>query len=76
MDITAIVNLVTEVIKTLGFPVAVAAYCFHLLEKERVDHKEEVDALREAINNTTVQLTQALNNNTLVMQRVLDKLSA
>lgn len=56
-------NAVITTIQAVGFPIAacVALY-FHMIHQD-ADHKEEVNQLREAINN-----------NTEVMQRLIDKL--
>lgn len=56
---------IISLISTLGFPAACAVAMFVMLEKERAAHKEESD-----------KWTEALHNNTLVMQRILDKLDA
>lgn len=60
MSVQEIANLINNV----GFPICVVLIAFWYINKEREDHKEETNNLREAINN-----------NTLVMQQLLDKLS-
>lgn len=45
------------------FPVAVCIYLFYMMQKLGEDHKEEVATLREA-----------LVNNTLVLQKLVDKM--
>lgn len=52
---------IAQLISTLGFPIAVCVYMFYSQEKERETHKEE-----------TAKLTEALNNNTLVIQSLKD----
>ena len=59
MDINAVTTLITSV----GFPIAVCLVCFWYINKMQEQHKEE-----------TKQLAGALNNNTLVMQKLVDKL--
>lgn len=59
MDINAIIQIISGV----GFPVAVCLICFWYINKQEEEHKEEV-------NN----LTDAINNNTLIMQKLCDKL--
>lgn len=56
-------NAVITTIQAVGFPIAacVALY-LHMIHQD-ADHKEEVNQLREAINN-----------NTAVMQRLIDRL--
>lgn len=56
-------NAIITTIQAVGFPIAacVALY-LHMIHQD-ADHKEEVTQLRDAINN-----------NTQVMQRLLDRL--
>ena len=55
----------TSIITQIGFPIAVCLICFWYIKKIQEDHKAEMDKMSEAINN-----------NTLVMQRLLDKIGA
>lgn len=54
---------VTQFVSTLGFPIAVCLICFWYINKREEQHKEEVTKLSEAINN-----------NTIVMQKLVDRL--
>lgn len=58
------VNEVVNIITTVGFPIAVCLICFWYINKMQEQHKAETDKLAEA-----------LNNNTLVMQQLVDKLN-
>lgn len=57
------VNTIMQLISGVGFPVAVCLICFWYINKQSEEHKAEID-----------ELTKALNNNTLVMQRLVDSL--
>ena len=57
------VNLITQIISNLGFPIACVIAMFWMLNKERDAHKAE-----------TAELSKAIENNTQVMTQVLDKL--
>lgn len=54
---------VAQIISTLGFPIAVCLICFWYINKREEQHKEEVNKLSEAVHN-----------NTLVMQQLVDRL--
>ncbi|MBO7734641.1 MAG: hypothetical protein J6S67_18925 [Methanobrevibacter sp.] len=56
-------NTVTQFISTLGFPIAVCLICFWYINKREEQHKEEVNKLSEAVHN-----------NTIVMQKLVDRL--
>lgn len=52
MDVQTITNL----IGSLGFPIAACIACFSMLNKEREEHKQEMAKVTEAINNNTIAL--------------------
>lgn len=56
-------NEIVQIISTLGFPIAMALLLFWKMDKQDESHREEVD-----------KMTQALNQNTLVIQQLVDKL--
>lgn len=59
MDYTAIM----QAIGTVGFPIVACCAIFYLLEKQGQQHKDEMD-----------KMTDALNNNTIVLNRILERL--
>jgi len=77
-------DLVT-VIQSVGFPIAVAIAMFIMLQNEQKSHKAEAQETRaaitdlkvsfsEALHSQEARTTEAINNNTLVMQRLVDML--
>ena len=73
------------IIQTVGFPIACAVAMFLMLQSEQKAHKEESEKLtntvnemrmsfNEAIHQQESSITEAINNNTLVIQKLLDKL--
>lgn len=56
-------NAIIQIISGVGFPIAACLICFWYVNKLTETHKEEVN-----------KLTDALNNNTLVMQKLCDEL--
>lgn len=57
-----VVTIVTNIVSNVGFPIACVVVMFYQMEQERKSHKEESDKWVEAINN-----------NTKVMEKVLEK---
>lgn len=57
------VNAVTTAISTLGFPIVMCGAMFWYMLKEKDAHKEEMNSV-----------TEALNNNTLILQKLCDRL--
>lgn len=74
-----------NIVQSLGFPIACAIALFILLNREQKEHREESEKLTETITELKISfnsamheqeqtITQAINNNTLVIQKLLDKL--
>jgi len=59
-----IISVFVPLIQNVGFPIACVFGMFYFWNKERMDHKEELKAV-----------TEALTNNTLALQRLSDKLA-
>lgn len=51
-------STVTQIITNLGFPIAVCCILFWYVYKMQQKHKEEIDALTQAIENNTIALTK------------------
>ena len=63
----------TPIISSLGFPIAACIALFYYLNKERENHKEEIDALRNCINENNNVLS-ALKTLLESIERRLDNL--
>lgn len=73
------------IIQSVGFPIAVAIAMFVMLQNEQKAHREESEKLtatitdlkitfNSAITDQEKSITEAINNNTLVIQKLLDKM--
>lgn len=73
------------IIQTIGFPIACAVAMFIMLQNEQKAHKEEQEKISATITDLKIEfsdairdqesnITQAINNNTLVIQKLIDKL--
>lgn len=58
-------NIVLQAISTVGFPIVVAIALFWKMNKQDEDHKTEM-----------LKVTEAINNNTIALQKLIDKLDA
>lgn len=56
-------NDITTLISSVGFPIAACCYMAYAQSKQTISHREEVNALKDA-----------LNNNTLVLQKLVDRM--
>lgn len=55
------VNAIASLISTLGFPIVVAGAMFWKMNKQDDDHKEEMQKITEAVNNNTVALQMLID---------------
>lgn len=70
MDITQ----VTQMIMNVGFPIVMCGAMAWYVKDTSDKHREEVRQLNKEHNDEMQQVTTALNNNTLALQRLCDKL--
>ena len=47
------INVITQIISTVGFPIACCIYLVYNQNKTEERHKEEVDKLRSSLDNNT-----------------------
>ena len=59
MDVTVL----TQIVSTVGFPIAMCGLLEYYIKYTEDKHREEID-----------KLTQAVNNNTLLIQKLLTKM--
>lgn len=52
------VSMMTQLIGSLGFPIACVIAMFYMWNKEREDHKAEIEQVRTALENNTLALTK------------------
>lgn len=76
---------IVSIIQTVGFPIACAIAMFIMLNNEQKQHREEAEKLtatitdlkvsfQDTINQQKADMVTALNNNTLVLQKLIDKM--
>lgn len=55
-------NELVQAISTVGFPIVCCITLIYLNERQSTRHKEEVDKMTEAVNNNTVVIQQILEH--------------
>lgn len=65
---------IISMVQSLGFPIACVIAMFVMWQSEVKNHKEEMDSMRKTMEEQSKATTEALNANTQVLQRILDKL--
>ncbi len=72
MELSQVVSL----IGSLGFPIVACIILFRSIEKERENNANQREADRKEHREEMANITAALNNNTIVMQKLVDTLAA
>lgn len=70
------VNEVMQIIGSLGFPIAACVYLFWSMQKERENNAAQREADRLEHKQEMEKVTDALNNNTIVIQQLVDMLKS
>ena len=70
MELTAI----SEVISTVGFPIVCFIMCGWYVKYREDKNDEKIDKLNTMHDDESKQMIAALNNNTLALQKLTDKL--
>ncbi len=70
MDIQAI----SDIISTVGFPIVCFIMCGWYVKYREDKNDEKIDKLNTMHDDESKQMVSALNNNTLALQKLTDKL--
>ena len=65
---------VIQIIQSLGFPIACVIAMFVMWQTEVKKHDEEMDKIRTTLETQSKSMTDALNGNTVVLTRILERL--
>lgn len=68
-------STVAQLIGSLGFPIAACVYLFYSMQKERDSNNAQREADRQEHRAEMGKVTEALNNNTIVIQKLVDALT-
>lgn len=67
-------NTLSQLIASYGFPIVMCLLMTWYVYDTNKKHRAEVEKLNEQHKEEMKQVTEALNNNTLALQRLCDKL--
>lgn len=54
-------SMITQLIGSLGFPIACCIYLIYSNNKANEAHKEEIDKLRQTVENNTIAMIKLCN---------------
>lgn len=67
---------ILQAVGTVGFPIVCSAAMMWYVKYITDKNREEISKITEQHKEEITEVTQALNNNTLVIQKLCDKLEA
>ena len=70
MDVQSILTAIT----TVGFPIVCCCAMMWYVKYQTDKNREDIAKLNEQHNKEMSEVTQAINNNTLALQKLCDKL--
>lgn len=71
-----VMNMFIEFVNTAGFPIATCACMMWYIKHTNDKHREEVAEINRQHKEEVQGMVTALNNNTLVLQQLCDKIGA
>lgn len=67
-------NSIVQIISTVGFPIVCCGALMYYVKYIIDTNREQLNSIIEKHQKEESELTAALNNNTLVMQKLIDRL--
>ena len=67
-------NEIVQVISAVGFPIVAAIGCGYFVKWQYSENQKQVEEMRKEHKAEVSKMTEALNNNTLALQKLIDKL--
>lgn len=68
------INAISDIISTIGFPIVCFLMCGWYVKYREDKNDEKFDKLNSQHDEETKRMTDALNNNTMALQKLADKL--
>ncbi len=68
-------NEIVQIISAVGFPIVAALGCAYFVKWQYEQNSKQVEEMRKEHKEEVNKMTEALNNNTLALQKLIDKLS-
>ena len=65
---------IVQIIQSLGFPIACVVAMFVMWQSEVKAHDQEMEKMRSTLEEQTKATTEALNNNTIILTRILERI--
>jgi hypothetical protein len=67
-------NEIVQVISAVGFPIVAAVGCGYFVKWQYEQNTKQTEEMRKEHKEEVAKMTEALNNNTLALQKLIDKI--
>lgn len=68
------INDILTAVTTVGFPIVCCGAMMYYVKYTTDKHREEIETLNTQHNDEMKEVTNAINNNTLALQKLCDKM--
>lgn len=70
------INTIVQVVSSVGFPIVCCGFCFWYVKYITDKNREDIANLNEQHKEESNKMIEAINNNTLVMERLVEKIES
>lgn len=67
-------NDVVSIISAVGFPIVAAIGCAYFVKWQYEQNQKQIEEMRKEHKEEVGKMTEALNNNTMALQKLIDKI--
>lgn len=67
-------NIIISMIGSLGFPIVACIFIAIFFSKTQDNYRSDIKEMQTLHKQETDKMTEALNNNTMALQRLVDKM--
>ena len=67
-------NEIVQVVSAVGFPIVAAIGCAYFVKWQYEQNSKQNEEMRKEHKEEVAKMTEALNNNTLALQKLIDKI--
>lgn len=68
-------EVIAQLIASVGFPIAMCLLMGYWIKTTHDDHRDDIKRLQDGHSEETKEMTEAINNNTIVLQKLVDKIA-
>lgn len=67
-------NDIVSIVSAVGFPIVAAIGCAYFVKWQYEQNQKQIEEMRKEHKEEITNMTNALNNNTLALQKLIDKI--